>query len=45
MVDRDRHAAVADFGQQCDRVEQIVISQTVGVVAEEHGRRRMTKFK
>ena len=37
VVDRDRHAAIADLGQQFDRVEQVVMGQTVGVVAKEHG--------
>jgi hypothetical protein len=36
VVERDGHAAVADFGQERNRVEWIVMGQAVGVVAEEH---------
>jgi hypothetical protein len=36
VVDRDRHAPITDLRQQLDRVEQIVMGQSVGVVAEVH---------
>ncbi len=37
MIDRDRHAAIPDLGQKVDRIEQFVMGQAVGIVAEEHG--------
>ena len=38
VVDRDRHATIADVGQQFDRVEKIVVRKTVSVVTEVHFR-------
>ena len=36
MVEGDGHAAVTDFAQQRNGAEQIVMRQTVRVVAEDH---------
>ena len=36
VIQRDGDAAVADLGQQRDGVEEIVMSEAVGVVGEEH---------
>ena len=36
VVERDRDSCVADFGQQLDGVEQVMVGEAVGVVGEEH---------
>ena len=36
VIERDRDALVANFGQQRDCVEQVVVGKAVGVVGEEH---------
>ena len=38
VIDRDRHAPIADLGEQLDGVEQLVMGQAIGVVAEEHAK-------
>ncbi len=37
MIERDAHTAIADVEQQLERIEQVMVGESIRVITEKHG--------